>query len=234
VIAAQGDGSRRLQLADERAGALPPGLAGLARWQAHRNGTRISPLPRSAEFIMKRFSALLALGTLAAGTSALATPSLSLNPFAPKVLPVLVQVNHLGKVTSVSSAVDLAPRYDRMLRQTLDQLITGPAHDHGRAVASQFVINLDLQASPRPDGKYDARFVYVSTSPVPAGSWYWTHIDGHRLALQSQSSPAPRYHRLPDGSGHFMRAPTQQAAPMLKASRSVSGPSMARASGPRR
>jgi hypothetical protein len=183
---------------------------------------------------MKRFGALVALGTLAAGTSALATTSMSLNPFTPKVLPVLVQVDHLGKVTSVSPAVDLAPRYDRLLRQTLDRMITGPAHDHGRAVASQFVINLDLQASPRPDGKYDARFVYVSTAPVPAGSWYWTHIDGHRLALQSQGSSAPRHFRLPGVPGHFMRAPTQQAAPVLKASRSVSGPSVARSTGPRR
>jgi hypothetical protein len=137
---------------------------------------------------MKRFCAFLLLGTLAAGQGALATSSMSINRFTTRVLPVLVQVDSHGKVTGVSPAVELAPRYDRLLRQTLDEMITRPANDHGRPVASQFVINLGLQASPRPDGQYDARFVYVSTSPVPAGSWYWEHIDGHRLALRSQGN----------------------------------------------
>lgn len=141
---------------------------------------------------MKRYGALLLLGTLAAGQGALATSPMSINRFTPRVLPVLVQVDSHGKVTGVSPAIELAPRYDRLLRETLDQMITRPANDHGRPVASQFVINLGLQASARPDGKYDARFVYVSTSPVPAGSWYWEHIDGHRLALRSQSNRLPR------------------------------------------
>lgn len=150
---------------------------------------------------MKRFCIFLLLVTLAAGESALATSSMSLNQFTPKVLPVLVQVDSQGKVTDVSPAVPLAPRYDRLLRQTLDQMITRPANDHGRAVASQFVMNLGVQASPRSDGNYDARFVYVSTSPVPPGSWYWVHTDGHRLALRSRSDYAPRHifhERRPD------------------------------------
>lgn len=137
---------------------------------------------------MKRCCAFVLLGTLALGQGVLANPSMSINRFTPRVLPVLVQVDSHGKVTGVSPAIELAPRYDRLLRQTLDQMITRPANDHGRAVASQFVINLGLQTSPRADGQYDARFVYVSTSPVPPGSWYWEHIDGHRLALRSQGS----------------------------------------------
>jgi hypothetical protein len=150
------------------------------------------------EVLMKRFCAFLLLGTLAIGEGALAT-SMSLNQFTPKVLPVLVQVDSHGKVTQVSPSVELAPRYDRLLRQTLDQMITRPANDHGRPVASQFVINLGLQTSPRPDGNYDAKFVYVSTSPVPSGSWYWVHIDGHRLALRSRDAFAPRqrFHQRP-------------------------------------
>ncbi|NUR23693.1 hypothetical protein [Frateuria sp.] len=140
---------------------------------------------------MKRYCVSLLLGLLAAGQGALAT-QMSINQFTPKVLPVLVQVDRHGKVTDVSPSVELAPRYDRLLRQTLDQMITRPANDHGRAVASQFVINLGLQASPRSDGNYDARFVYVSTSPVPPGQWYWVHIDGHRLALKSRNDFAPR------------------------------------------
>jgi hypothetical protein len=142
---------------------------------------------------MKRFCTLLLVGTLGAGQAALATPSMSLNQFTPRVLPVLVQVDRTGKVTDVSPSVKLSPRYDRLLRQTLDEMITQPANDHGHAVASQFVINLGLQASPRPDGKYDAHFTYVSTAPVPAGSWYWEHIDGHRLALRSRNGLTPRY-----------------------------------------
>jgi hypothetical protein len=138
---------------------------------------------------MKRFRIMVLLGTLTAAQGALATQqtSMSINQFTPRVLPVLVQVDRHGKVTDVSSAVQLEPRYDRLLRQTLGEMITRPANDHGRAVASQFVINLGLETSPRSDGNYDARFVYVSTSPVPPGSWYWVHIDGHRLALRSRN-----------------------------------------------
>jgi hypothetical protein len=147
---------------------------------------------------MKRFCAFLVLSTLAGGQAATAT-SMSINHFTPRVLPVLVQVDSHGKVTDVSPSVELAPRYDRLLRQTLDEMITRPANDHGRAVASQFVINLGLETASRPDGNYDARFVYVSTSPVPPGSWYWVHIDGHRLALRSRNSLSPRqrFHQHP-------------------------------------
>lgn len=134
-------------------------------------------------------SALLAL--LFASTGAGAMTSQSLNGFTPKVLPVLVQVDSHGKVTGVSPSIELAPRFDRLLRQTVDQLIARPASDHGRPVASQFVMNLTLRTSLRTDGAYDARFAYLSSVPVPSGSWYWVHVDGHRLALMSQGSARP-------------------------------------------
>jgi hypothetical protein len=183
---------------------------------------------------MKRFCATLLLGTLAAGQGVLATSSMSINQFTPRVLPVLVQVDSHGKVTDVSPAVDLAPRYDRMLRETLDQMITGPANDHGRSVASQFVINLGLQASPRSDGKYDTRFVYVSTSPVPSGSWYWVHIDGHRLALRSRNDLGPRhqyFERRQDFNGY--REPTRFDPPVQNAARNAPSPAPARPAGHR-
>jgi hypothetical protein len=85
-------------------------------------------------------------------------------------------------------------------------------------VASQFIINLGLQATPRPDGAFDAKFVYVSTSPVPPGSWYWLHIDGHRLALKSSDSTATRhrfYPRLYDGP----HAPARYVPPLRDTSR---------------
>lgn len=143
---------------------------------------------------MKAFRTALLLGAFLTAPVAFAD-SMSINQFTPRVLPVLVQVDSHGQVREVSPSVALAPQYDRMLRQTLDQMITQPAKDHGRPVASQFVINLGLQTTARADGKYDAHFVYVSASPVPAGSWYWVHIDGHRLALANRNELPMRTHR---------------------------------------
>lgn len=169
---------------------------------------------------MKRLGALLLLGLLASGQTAMASSSMSLNGFTPKVLPVLVQVDSHGKVTRVSPSIELTPGYDRLLRQTLDQMITRPANDHGRPVASQFVINLGMQASPRPDGKYDARFVYVSASPVPPGSWYWVHVDGHRLALRSQYDNLPRHRNFDrEFVRHGPPGPVRREPPVLNASR---------------
>ncbi|UGB37164.1 hypothetical protein [Frateuria soli] len=162
---------------------------------------------------MKPFCAFLLLGSLAAAQGAAAT-SMSLHQFTPKVLPVLVQVDSHGKVTQVSPSIELAPRYERLLRQSLDQMITRPANDHGRPIASQFVINLGLETTARPDGNYDARFVYVSTSPVPPGSWYWVHVDGHRLALRSRDADTrQRFFRRPPGD-YWPNAPQRYVPPV--------------------
>lgn len=112
---------------------------------------------------------------------------LSLNASTPKVIPVLVKVNRAGKVTSVSSSTRLEPRYSGLLRKNLDQMITKPAMDHGKPVSSQFIMNVALKVTKRPQGDYDASFAYVSATPVPAGSYYWNHIDGNRLVLESQN-----------------------------------------------
>jgi hypothetical protein len=137
---------------------------------------------------MKRFSMMMFAGVLAVGAGAAKADSQSLNEFRPGVMPVLVHVDARGKVTEVSPSTELSPKVSRLLRQNLDELITKPATDHGgRPVSSQFVINLAMQASPRQDGDYLARFVYVSSSPVPSGQWYWVHTDGHRLALANRS-----------------------------------------------
>lgn len=113
----------------------------------------------------------------------------SLSEMVPKVLPVLVQVDAKGKVTGASPATQLPPRLNRLLRANLDEMIGSPAIDKkGRPTSSQFVMNLALQTSPRPDGDFDVTFAYVSTAPVPPGSWYWVHTDGRELALASQSS----------------------------------------------
>lgn len=132
--------------------------------------------------------ALFTAMMLLAGTGTAMASSASLNEFTPKVLPVLVQINAKGKVTDASPAMKLSPRLDRLLRQNLDELINQPATDHGRPVASQFVANLALTVTPRREGGYDARFAFVSGSPVPSGSWHWVHVDGHRLALARQDA----------------------------------------------
>lgn len=140
--------------------------------------------------------------------SALAAGTGSLNEFQSKVLPVLVYVNAQGKVTDASPATRLPPALNRLLLANINERITGPAIVHGKPVPSQFVMNLALQATPRPGGDYDAQFAYVSASPVPPGSWYWVHIDGHRLALANRNSPRARQIRsLP----HFADPPIERA-----------------------
>lgn len=158
----------------------------------------------------------LALGILA-GTAA--ASSGSLNEFRPNVMPVLVQVNSLGKVISASPSIELSPRISRLLRANLDEMITKPATDkHGRPISSQFIINLALLTSRRDNGTYDAHFAYVSTSEVPAGSWYWVHVDGHRLALANQNSSNRREHlryyrenHLPTYQRSYQRPPAPPA-----------------------
>jgi len=174
---------------------------------------------------MKRLCTLALVGSLIGGAgSAMAMSSQSINQFPTRVLPVLVQVDSQGKVTGVSPSDELPPRYARLLRQTLDEMITKPANDHGRPVASQFVMNLALQTSPREDGQYDARFVYVSVSPVPAGSWYWEHIDGHRLALRRQGDNPVRFRRFERVPQEFWRPDPVQSAPARQNVRPAASP----------
>ena len=138
---------------------------------------------------MKTFRLSLALSALTVFSGMAAAGSGSLSEFIPKVLPVLVQVDSHGKVTGASPAMQLPPKLRRLLRANLDEMVSAPAIDKkGRPMSSQFVMNLALHTSPRPDGDFDVKFAYVSTSHVPAGSWYWVHTDGRELALASQSS----------------------------------------------
>jgi hypothetical protein len=164
---------------------------------------------------MKRFQTILFFGMLSVGANAAMADSASLNSFPSRVLPVLVQVNSHGRVTDASPATELSPPLNRLLRKNLDELISKPATDkHGRPMSSQFVINVALQASPRKEGDYDAQFAYVSSSPVPSGSWYWVHIDGHRLALASRNSfdrverPHFNYNREVNREVNYSRTPT--------------------------
>ncbi len=112
----------------------------------------------------------------------------SLNAFPVHAVPVLVNVNSKGRITDLASAYQLSPSLNRLLRKNVEEMISQPAVDQtGRAIPSQFVLNLVLDSSQRDDGNYDTLFRYVSTQPVPAGRWAWAHIDGHQLALMDRT-----------------------------------------------
>ncbi|HET6553222.1 MAG TPA: hypothetical protein VFG49_06740 [Dyella sp.] len=146
---------------------------------------------------MKRSLVVMLVGALlvVSGSAMASVSPGSLTPFPQRVLPVLVQVNAQGKVTSASPAIALEPRMSRLLSQNLDEMITTPAEVHGRAIASQFILNLQLEAAKRPDGNYDAHFVSVSTQPVPAGNWHWVDIEGRLWALAGPDGRPPLGHQ---------------------------------------
>jgi len=165
-----------------------------------------------------------ALLALVASGPGIARDSMSANAFRNHALPVLVRVDSAGKVTSVLPSVQLSPRADRLLRANLDQMITQPAKYKGRAVNSQFVIQLALVTQPKDDNTYLAHFEYVSVMPVPSGSWYWVHINGHRLALAEDDGghhrflhidrDGPRWREVRPGPGMMTPAQAAPATPM--------------------
>lgn len=155
---------------------------------------------------MRSLPASVMLVALLGSAGALADGTMSLNQFPHRLEPVLMRVDAHGKVTQVSPAYRLPLKLDRLLRANLDEMISKPAVDkQGKAIPSQFIMNVALRTEPRSSGDYDAWFDYVSTAPVPSGSWYWVHLDGDRLALANQDIPPARFreplpvHRLNDG-----------------------------------
>lgn len=108
--------------------------------------------------------------------------------FRNHALPVLVRVDKQGRVTDMQPARRLRPNMRRLLRKTLDQMIVNPATRHGRAVSSQFVMQLAIDASKQPDGKYKVHFAYVSSMPVPLLPLHWIRTEGDRLALSTTPS----------------------------------------------
>lgn len=148
---------------------------------------------------MKPVQLAVVLGTLTLFSGAAAAASGSLTQFNPRTMPVLVQVNSHGKVTDASPAMELTPKLNRLLLANLDEMIRAPATDkRGRPMSSQFVINLVLQASPLDNGNFDAKFGVVSTAPVPAGSWYWVHVDGDQVRLARRESSYRRQRLFDD------------------------------------
>ena len=172
---------------------------------------------------MKTFSLSVVFG-LSCVIGNVAMASGSLNDFPQRILPVLVQVDAQGRITDASPAEKLSPQLTRLLNQNLDELIAAPAKVHGKAVSSQFVINLRMSATPREQGDYDFQFAYVSVSPVPSGSWYWVHEDGRRLSLASQGSR----HREPVYRYDKHVAPNRNRSPVSTPQASRPAPAVSR------
>jgi len=107
------------------------------------------------------------------------------------VVPVLVSVNAKGKVTDVEPAYKMRPAFKKVIRNMMDKMITQPAtNDDGKAVSCQFVVNLAVVAKPTGHGKYQTSLKYLSSKPLPSGSWMWVHKDQHQIALTNQQSNA--------------------------------------------
>lgn len=136
------------------------------------------------------------LGVLAAtmllvgltGSAAAASPASS-DKTAKNMLPVYVEVDKQGKITTMDPAYDIQPKYEDVLRKTLQGMITKPARDKdGEPMSSQFIITMDMQTAERKDGNYQLKFSYVSIKKVPPGNWHWAHLEhGRKLALASNS-----------------------------------------------
>lgn len=139
---------------------------------------------------MKRIDLVLLAGAMVMLSGAAVASSAALSASKPKVMAVLVEVNAHGHVTRVLPSIELSPRFQRLLRSDLGEWITRPAIVKGHAVASQMIVDVALRATPRKDGDYDTRFVYVSSLPSPYGGasahWVWSHND-NQLALVSGS-----------------------------------------------
>lgn len=128
---------------------------------------------------------LLAAGQVVAAQEAPSTPSDS------RVIAVIVEVDNHGKVTNVSPDVNLQPALDNLLRQTLQRMITKPAHDsHGNAMASQMVMQLSMQSTQLADGTYNAKFGYLKARPLPMGQHYaWRRLHNGQHPALVQTGP---------------------------------------------
>jgi hypothetical protein len=126
---------------------------------------------------------------------------------------VLVRVNTQGKITDVLPAYPLSHGLMHVLRDNLDEMIHQPATDkQGKPIPSQFIIKLTLQSERRATGDYDAHFAYVSASPVPTGSWFWSHDAQGRLILSSRDN-SHNMNAYNASAGTWNSMPTGNSAP---------------------
>lgn len=136
-------------------------------------------------------ASLLACAIAAFAGTASASSGSPMN-FKPQVMPVVVQVDAMGKVTAILPSEHLRPKVRSLLVDQLDAWIAGPATMRGKAVASSFITEVAMHAAPRANGTYDVGFTYVNRVPMPfGGSVYWNKINGVGLALVSADPAGP-------------------------------------------
>lgn len=124
------------------------------------------------------------------------------------LLPVYVQVNDQGQITHMDAAGDLNAGLTRLVRATLEQMITNPAHDKdGHAIASQFIITLSIHSIKQDDDSYKSSMRYVSAKLVPAGNWSWhkNSVTG-KIQLVSQDDSKNKQIRRKALNRHRQRA----------------------------
>jgi hypothetical protein len=177
----------------------------------------------------------LQVGLLGCVVAAFAGPAMassgSLVEFTPRVMPVVVQVNAKGRVTDILPSQQLEPWAREMLVEQIGAWIAGPAMDHGRPMASRFIMEVAMRVQPRKDGKYDANFVYVKSIPLAyGGALHWDVINGGlELALVADGTGPRANHTL----HHFARIPlhplrqSQSPRPLPHASAPRSAPRVA-------
>lgn len=110
------------------------------------------------------------------------------NPMRTHTLPVLVKVDATGKVTGISPAYNLRPSFQRLLRDTINKMVTKPAMKNGKAVNSQLVITLSVLTGKAVNGRAETTLRYLSVKPLPPGTWHWSRNEENRLALSTQVS----------------------------------------------
>lgn len=133
----------------------------------------------------------LAAGLLLTAAALTLATELAVATYEEGVIPVLITVNKAGKVTSMVPSQRLKPSVNRLLRETIDQLVIDPAQRNGEASSSQVVIRMKLESIARDDGQYDARFVPIEIKSVPTSAWGW-RINGQSYALVNGSDISNR------------------------------------------
>lgn len=135
----------------------------------------------------------LGASLIACAIAAFAGPAFAQYLIKPPVMPVVVQVNAQGKVTGILPSELLRPKAKSLLISQLDAWIAKPAMVKNRPVASTFIVEVAVRATPRKDGKYDVSYIYVQSLPMPfGGSVFWDHINGNlELMLVSADSLTP-------------------------------------------
>lgn len=115
------------------------------------------------------------------------------------VMPVLVAVNVKGKVIGITPAYRLRTDMQRLISDTVNRMVNGPAYERGKPMASQIVVKLVLVARPLDAGKYSLRIDYAGAESLPYGTWRWVTDGQNRLRLVNGLNSVaddPLQHRL--------------------------------------